>query len=117
MSNAATVILDNQYKGDTYDGVQFTLLGTGSVPIDLTGAAIKSQFRHLSKTGRIVKEVTDGAGITVSDAVNGIFQIDSFIIDWAAATYYYDIEITFLSGVVRTYIQGTLTTTQDVTNG
>ena len=93
MSIAAVVKIDNQYKGDTYDGVQFTLLNTeDSSPIDLTGVAIKIQFRYDSKIGGIQKEITDGNGVTVSDAVNGIFSIDSFLIDWSPDIYYFTLK-------------------------
>ena len=118
MSVAAIVQIDNQYKGDTYDGVQFTLLNTeDNSPIDLTGVAIKIQFRYDSRIGGIQKEITNGNGITLSDAAGGVFSIDSFLIDWAADFYYYDIQITFPNGVVRTYIQGNITVIQDVTYG
>ncbi len=118
MSVAAIVQIDNQYKGDTFDGVQFTLLNTqNSTPIDLTGVNIKIQFRHNSKIGVIQKEITDGNGITIDDAVNGVFSVDSFIIDWPPIVYYFDVEITFPNGVVKTYIQGTIKVIQDITNG
>ena len=118
MSVAAIVNIDDQYKGDTYDGVQFTLLNTeDSSPIDITGAAIKTQFRYNSKIGKVQKEITNGAGITISDATNGVFSIDPFLIDWPANTYYFDVEMTFPNGVVRTYIQGTIKVIQDITNG
>ena len=118
MSVAAVVKIDNQYKGDTYDGVQFTLLNTeNSSPIDLTGVAIKIQFRYDSKIGGIQKEITNGNGVTISNAVAGIFSIDSFLIDWSPDIYYFDIQMTFPNGVVRTYIQGTIKVIQDITNG
>jgi hypothetical protein len=118
MSVAAVVKIDNQYKGDTYDGVQFTLLNTeDSSAINLTGVAIKIQFRYDSKIGGIQKEITNGNGVTISNAVAGIFSIDSFLIDWSPDIYYFDIQMTFPNGVVRTYIQGTIKVIQDITNG
>jgi len=118
MSVAAIIQIDNQYRGDTYDGVQFTLLNTeDSSPIDLTGVSIKIQFRYNSKIGGIQKEITDGNGVTISNAVNGVFSIDPFLIDWAPDIYYFDVQMTFTNGVVRTYIQGTIKVIQDVTNG
>ena len=116
MSVAAIVKIDDQYKGDTYDGVQFTLLNTeDSSPIDLTGVNIKIQFRYHSKIGGVQKEISNGNGVTISDAINGIFSIDSFLIDWAPDIYYFDVQTTFLNGVVRTYIQGTIKVIQDIT--
>jgi hypothetical protein len=118
MGKPAVIKINDQYKGDTYDGIQFTILNTeDNSPIDLTGVSIRSQFRFGSKTGGIQKEITNGDGITLSDAVNGVFSIDSFLVDWAADFYYYDIEITFPNGIVRTYIQGNIKVIQDVTYG
>ena len=118
MAKPGIVNINNHYKGDTFDGIRYTILNSSdNLPIDLTAATIKSQFRKSAKKGTVIKEVTDGVGITISDAVNGIFEIDSFIIDWEVSTYYYDIEITFSNGVVKTYIEGTLTVIQDITNG
>ena len=115
MANPSVVNIDNHYKGDTYDGIQYTLLNASdSSPIDLTSATIKAQFRFSSITGSIIKEITEISGITVTDAANGVF---AFIIDWAFGIYYYDIEVTFVSGVVKTFVQGRIKITQDVTNG
>lgn len=118
MGKPAVIKINDQYKGDTYDGIQFTILNTeGNTPIDLTGVSIRSQFRFGSKTGGIQKEITNGNGITIDDAVNGVFSIDSFIIDWSPDIYYFDVQITFSNGIVRTYIQGTIKVIQDITNG
>ena len=118
MAKPGVVNIANHYKGDTFDGIQYTILNSSdNLPIDLTGATIKSQFRKSNRKGSIILEITDGVGITVSDAVNGIFEIDSFLLDWQPSTYYYDIEITFSNGVVKTYIEGTLIVNQDITNG
>ena len=114
----STYKIPNHYKGDTFDGLQFTILNTdGLTPIDLTGVLIKSQFRRKAKKGILVKEVIIGDGITVTDAINGVFKIDSFILDWAESTYYYDVEFTFTDGTVVTYIEGSLLIEQDVTYG
>lgn len=117
----ATIALYNfpdQYRNDTFNGVQFTIQDADtSTGIDLTNATIKTEFKKGSKTGAIVKTLTIGSGITVTDAVNGVLQFDAFILDWDVATYHYDLEVTFNSGVVKSYIFGTLKVIQDVTNG
>lgn len=113
-----TYNIANHIKGDTFDGVQFTLQNTSdSLPIDLTGCLLKIQFRYRNKIGKVQKELNIGTGITLVDAVNGIFKIDPFIIDWNPDTYYYDVETTFTNGVVKTYIEGMVTIIQDTTNG
>jgi hypothetical protein len=54
-------------------------------------------------------------GITVVDAPNGIFTIDSRIVDLPVGTYKYDIQFTFPSGVVKTYVAGTMTIKEEIT--
>ena len=118
MSSIGTYNIGDHKKGDTFDGVRFTLTkSSDSSPIDLTGASIACKFRKQTKTGTVVADLSIGSGITVVDAVNGIFDIDAFDIDWSPLRYYYDVEITFASGVIKTYIEGTLTVIQDVTYG
>jgi high-affinity nickel permease len=113
-----TYIIPNQYKGDTFGGVQFTLTNTTvSSPIDLTGSTIECKFRKTSPTGILVKTISDGSGITIVDAVNGIFKIDAFDVDFSANIYYYDIQITDATNIIITYVRGTLTVTQDITYG
>ena len=104
--------LSPQLKGDTFLGVRFTLSPT----TDITGATIKTQFRKGSKTNQVELEITTTSGITVEDAVNGIFVWDEITpLDWAIGTYYWDVEITFASGDIKTYVEGTMAVTQDTT--
>ena len=118
MAKPGVVKLNDHYKGDTFNGIQYTLLNSSdSSPIDLTGVSIKTQFRTTSKKGSVILEITSGSGITISDAVNGVFSFDSLIIDWSAGTYYYDVEITFSPEVIKSYIEGTIEILQDITNG
>ncbi len=106
--------LPDGYKNDTYKPVQFTLKING-VAEDLTGYAIRAMFRLETKTGTIVKDISVGSGITITDAVNGVFRIDSFNVDFDAADYYYDIEMTAPNTEVETYVCGQLKVIQDVT--
>lgn len=104
----------NHKKGDTFEGVAFTVTKNGSA-LDLTGASIRMQLREKSETGTLGATYTDGDGITITDPTNGVFTFDKQIIDIRAQKYYYDIEITLASGDVKSYIYGTWTITQDVT--
>ena len=115
---ADTYNIPNIIKGDTFKDLQFTL-SINSVVEDLTDYAIACKFRKNAKTGKEIKSFTVGVGITITDAVNGIFKIDAFNLDatFIAGTYYYDIEFTNGSGDIDTYIQGTFKITQDVTYG
>jgi len=56
-----------------------------------------------------------GTGITVTDATAGEFKIDAFNVELSVGEYYYDIQFTNSSDVVKTYIAGTFNVLQDVT--
>jgi len=110
--------LSDRIKNDTFSSVEFEYNDSFGSPIDLTGVVIKVQFRNGSRKGHVVKSLDNTAGITMTDAVNGMFEIDKFTpIDFAVGTYYYDVETTFPNGDIKTYVGGTFNTIQDVTNG
>lgn len=102
-------------RGDTFDEVLFELKKDGTA-IDLTGATIKMQLRKAAG-GPIFLEFTSvsSAGITITDASAGKFKINSVIINLEANVYLYDIEITFASGEVRTWVSGQFTILNDIT--
>lgn len=109
-------ILADHYKGDTFDGEQFTILINNS-PSDLTDAHIKMDVRKIKTGTAVLRLSTDAGGISITEPASGIFQIDPQIIDIPAAKYFYDIQITYPTGLVKTYIEGTWTILQDVTYG
>lgn len=95
-----------QYAGDTFNGIQLTATLNGS-PIDLTNITIKIQFK-VSIEKASVKDLIIGTGLTLVDAVNGVFKIDSFTVFTTPniTNYLYDLEFTYSSGVVKTYMKG-----------
>lgn len=104
-------------KNDTFNEVRFTYLDGDGNPVDITDCEIRIQFRYRSKTGAIVKNIEVGSGITLTDPTNGIFTIDEFTpLDWEVDSYYYDVEVTFPSGRIKTYVWGILKVVQDVTD-
>lgn len=107
--------LDNLNKGDTFNGLQFTLSVNG-VAKDLTGVGIDCWFRYGNASGDVVKKNTVGAGITLVDAVAGIFKIDPFVVSFSPGVYYYDVEFNF-AGTIKTYVGGNFKVIQTVTNG
>lgn len=117
MSKPGVYNIADHYKGDTFDGVQFTIINsTDSLPINITGCLIKIQFKKNSNNGSIIKEITEISGITIIDAINGVFKINPFLIDWDEGRYLYDVQITFPDLSVRTYIKGTILIIQDTTS-
>jgi len=67
-----------------------------------------------SPTGTLVLGLEVGDGITITDALGGVFFIDEQIIDIASALYYYELEVTLDSGFRLTYLTGTWQILQDV---
>jgi hypothetical protein len=101
------------FRGDTWNGVQFTINVNGS-PKDLTLTTIKMSIRD--KNRKIIKTVSSAlsSGITITDDEGGTFIINPFIADFEAGSYNYDIQFTTAT-VVKTYVQGTFTVKQDIT--
>ena len=103
-------------KGDTFDGILFTIIVNGS-PLDLTDAHILMSLK-LTSTGAVTQHFSsdNGDGITISSPVtDGKFVIDAQTISFAAATYRYNIKITLSNGIVKTYVGGSWKILQDVT--
>jgi hypothetical protein len=112
----ATYAIPDHYKGDTFESLTFTIKEDG-VAVDLTGATIKIDFRKKTNTGTNQASLTIGSGITVDNAIGGVFTLDSFKNDWEPDVYFYDTEVTLASGIIRTYFKGTLRVNQDITSG
>lgn len=103
-------------KGDTFDEVAFQLKINDSA-VNLTGAVIKMQLRkcYTDTTAALSLTSVSSAGITITNASEGRFKINSQIIDIEVYNYVYDIQITLSSGVVKTYVQGGFNITNEVT--
>ena len=117
MAVIQTSNLENRIKNDTFASVNFNIKDGLGAAIDLTGASVQIQFRYRCKTGTVLKDVSIGTGITVTTPTNGIITLDAFTpITWEVDTYYYDVQITFSDGRIKTYVQGTVKILQDTTN-
>jgi hypothetical protein len=91
-------------SGDTFNGVEFEMLNN-DVAINLTNCAIKIQIKPENK-GASVLTKNVGSGITITGPSLGVFRLDSFVCSLPAGYYDYDIQFTFPSGVIKTYISG-----------
>ena len=102
------------YKGDTFKQIPMVYKLNGT-PQNLTGAVIRMQLRK-EKDGVSYLELTSvaSAGITITDAVNGAFKINTQIINIQVGNYVYDIEFN-INGVIETLIKGDFIITNDVT--
>ena len=101
-------------RADTFEAVNFEI-NVDEVPVDLSDTIIRMQLRK-EYGGVIGLSLTSigSAGITITDAANGLFKINKQIIDIPAFNYIYDIEFDF-DGVVKTYISGNFVIKNDVT--
>ncbi|MEI6750019.1 MAG: hypothetical protein WCM93_12740 [Bacteroidota bacterium] len=87
--------------GNTFEGVDF-ILPTDS-HYDLTNATAKIQLRN-SPVNALVKEFVTPNTLLIT--LPHKITLPTQIIDFPAATYKYDLQITFADGRVKTYIGG-----------
>lgn len=101
-------------KGDTFEAVNFEIK-IDNVVVNLTNTIIRMQLRK-EYGGVVALSLTSiaNAGITITNAANGLFKINEQIINIDASNYIYDIQFDF-NGVVKTYISGDFLIKNDVT--
>jgi glyoxylate utilization-related uncharacterized protein len=101
-------------RGDTFEAVNFEIM-INEVAVDLTDTVIRMQLRK-EYGGVIALNLTsvDNAGLTIIDAINGLFKINEQIINIDAGNYLYDIQFNF-DGEIKTYVSGNFLITNDVT--
>jgi hypothetical protein len=103
-------------KGDTFDGVLFEVL-ENDLPVDLTGATINMDLRQTAASDTSLKRFSTTTNeIEITDPLLGKFQFKEQIVNVAAYSYYYDIEINYASGRTKTWIAGKWKIKQDVTH-
>ena len=114
----ATYNFPEHIRGDTFKGVDF-VMESNSLPLNLVGATIKSQFRPKRNQFDLAWEFSTTAGsIVIQGASNNIIHFNDkpgTEMKVRPEVYLYDIEITFPSGLIKTYISGTFTVIDDVT--
>jgi hypothetical protein len=79
-------------RATTFDKVPIQIKVNGVVE-DITGSTILMQLRK-SEKGVVIYTVSN----TITDGVNGIFELDEQFIDILTCRYQFDIEITFATG-------------------
>jgi len=102
-------------RGDTARSFMLKFTDSGA-PMDLTGTSICMQVRP-TEEGKLMLELRSPAnGITFIDAAAGEIRIDEIErVTLPAGVYYWDLQITFASGVRATYIKGTWKILNDIT--
>ena len=87
---------------------------TVTIDVDITNITLHVQFRKEQKQGKLLRDCTEGDGITVVNS--STFIIDDFIVDFQIGTIYYDCKFTYQSGKVKSYFGGTFNVIQNVTD-
>jgi len=95
------------YRGDSW--AQVFRFKQGSTPVNLTGATIAAQMKNRSSG------TTASLVATVTNALNGEVTLKMPATPPKPGQYVYDVEVT-LAGQVTTWVHGSLTLNQDVTN-
>jgi len=118
------------YRGDDYLGDAFVITETGT---DWAGSTVRIQGRKTVNTDPILDwDLADGGGtVTVlGGSPVAVATIDTSVLNELtipmnapasvmeqvpAGTYLYDVEVTRPSGIVETFVKGTITVIEDVT--
>jgi hypothetical protein len=100
-------------RGDTWDGINKISITQNGIPVNLTNASIKMEFRTGIDTPVAMTFSTENSGITITSLSS--IKIMPRLIEVPFATYYYDLQVTFPAGVVKTYVSGTWIIVPDYT--
>ena len=111
-SNIVGVLNVTAYKNDTFGGINFEVI-VNETPKDLTNTAIKMQVRYRETDGVLLHEASIGSGITLTDAANGAFRVDAFLVNFVSGLHLYDIQ--FTDTETRTFVRGNFLVLSDVT--
>lgn len=114
MSKTTKYNFPDAKRGDTYNDVSFTINVNGSAQ-DLTGAAIRMWLIDASQQIPAGDFNTVNGKLIITNAAAGVFKTNIGIVTLQPAQYYYDIQITFTNGTIKTWIEGTLTVLDDLT--
>jgi hypothetical protein len=110
-----TYNIPSHRRGDTWDGINSITISVNGSPINLTGASVKMEFRQSLDSPVVLTLSTTDNSIIVTNAAGGVISIPAKKIEIPFAKYLYDLQVTYSSGVVKTYMSGTWEITPDIT--
>lgn len=110
-----TYNIPSHRRGDTWDGINSITINVNGAPINLTNATVKMEFRQdLDAPVALTLSTTDGS-IVITNAPGGVISIPAKKIEVPFAKYLYDLQVTYPTGVVKTYMSGTWEIVADIT--
>jgi hypothetical protein len=102
-------------RGDTWDGINSITINVNGVPINLTNADVKMEFRQSLDSPVVLTLSTADNSIIIVNALNGNIQIPSKKIEVPFGKYFYDLQVTYPNGIVKTYMEGSWEIVADIT--
>jgi hypothetical protein len=110
-----TYDIPDHRQGDTWDGINSICIQVNGIPANLTGASIKADFRRSIDSPVVLSFSSTNGSIIVTDASGGIIQFPPRLIKIPPGKYFYDLQVTYPTGVVKTYFSGTWIIISDFT--
>jgi hypothetical protein len=104
-------------KGDTFTGLKMTFydgIGTTKTAMDLTDVSISIPFKKGVGQNKTFSFETENNTITIPDPLTGEIFLQPRDMNYQAATYIFDVEVTTLGGVKKTYFTNYWKICQDV---
>jgi hypothetical protein len=99
------------WRNDTWQQV-FTLLAD-TTPINLSSATVYIQVRK-GCAGTLALSLTNSSGVTIGGVSNNQITVNK-LVDIVKGNYVWDMQVTFTTGVVKTYLEGDFIVYDDVT--
>jgi hypothetical protein len=115
MAEQVTANFPDRVFGTTFKTVTYTMTDENGDPINLSGWLIEIAFKKQANADAAKFLSSATGGITITDAANGIWQINAFTIDMSPALYLYDIKTTDSFNVVEDYVRGSFKVLQNIT--
>jgi hypothetical protein len=112
----ANLIADHK-KGDTWDGFSFLfeeLVNDIYVPFNLTGVTALIQFKTNPLGNAVFEFKTSDGTITIPTPLTGQIYMMPRVMNYEALTYSFDVQLTFLDGTVKTYVNDNFRIVQDI---
>lgn len=100
-------------RGDTWDGINSISININGVPINLIGASVKMEFRQSIDSPVALTLSTNQNSIQIINA--NTIRILPKLIEIPFAKYYYDLQVTYPNGTVKTYMEGSWEIVPDIT--
>ena len=99
------------WRNDTW--AQTFAVTSNDVAVDLSGSTILIQVRTKPTSSDVVLSLTTGTSITIGGVGYNEITLNK-VVDIAAGNYVYDMNVTFPSGLVKTYIYGSFLVQEDI---